>query len=189
MVSLHGQLAKRARGILSSALVSSISSHDDIACQNYFSIFSVIQRDRGRLFRGECYVDVFNVAEDAVRRCIFFTGGYGAVGLLQALDHLFCSSIDIWTAEITHARRTTPLTQPGPPAATGGDLEYLDYANEELLQVAHRCTKEHGVIYGAINTERNKADVLVSPHECVNEQGANSINCPYAIRHQKRRDF
>ena len=71
------------------------------------------------------------------------------MGLLQALDHLFRSFIDIWTAEITHARRNTLLTQSGPPAATGGDLEDLDYTDEDWanFQVALHLLASARAVY------------------------------------------
>jgi hypothetical protein len=89
--------------------------------------------DRARLLR-ERSVDVFGIAEESLQRCLSFTHGYSAVGLVQALDSLFRSFVGIWTADITHARRTAYASKPRPPALSTGDLEDLDYTDEDWAE-------------------------------------------------------
>ena len=88
------------------------------------------ESDRGRLLR-ERSVDVFSVAEESMQRCVSFTHGFGAVGLVQALENLFRSFMDIWTAEITHARHAASSIKPTPP---GRDLDDLDYSDEDWAE-------------------------------------------------------
>ncbi|KAJ7703026.1 Golgi complex component 7-domain-containing protein [Mycena rosella] len=84
--------------------------------------------DRARLLR-ERAVDVFSVAEDSVSRCTAFTHGYGAVGLVRALDGFFQSFIDMWTADVRMGSSTSAsaFTQ----SASGEDLSDLDYTAED----------------------------------------------------------
>ncbi|KAJ7188066.1 Golgi complex component 7-domain-containing protein [Mycena filopes] len=84
--------------------------------------------DRARLLR-ERAVDIFSVAEDSVSRCTAFTHGYGAVGLVQALDGFFQSFIDMWTADVRIGSSTSASTTSQP--ASGEDLSDLDYTAED----------------------------------------------------------
>ncbi|KAJ7221055.1 hypothetical protein B0H12DRAFT_1241314 [Mycena haematopus] len=84
--------------------------------------------DRARLLR-ERAVDVFSVVEESVGRCTAFTHGYGAVGLVQALDGFFQSFIDMWTADVRlgYSSAVSMASQ----LASGEDLSGLDYTAEE----------------------------------------------------------
>ncbi|KAJ7902006.1 oligomeric Golgi complex subunit 7 [Mycena olivaceomarginata] len=83
--------------------------------------------DRARLLR-ERAVDIFSVAEESVSRCTAFTHGYGAVGLVQALDGFFQSFIDMWTADV---RMGSSSTSTSSQMASGEDLSDLDYTPED----------------------------------------------------------
>ncbi|KAJ7287820.1 Golgi complex component 7-domain-containing protein [Mycena rebaudengoi] len=84
--------------------------------------------DRARLLR-ERAVDIFSVAEESVSRCTAFTHGYGAVGLVQALDGFFQSFIDMWTADVRMGSSTTASTSH--QSVSGEDLSDLDYTPED----------------------------------------------------------
>ncbi|KAF7306114.1 Expansin-like EG45 domain-containing protein [Mycena chlorophos] len=91
---------------------------------------AVADVDRARLLR-ERTVDVFSVTEESVTRCLAFTHGYGAVGLVRALDGFFQSFIDMWTAEV----RTGSSTSSTPSSSDFVDLDYSpkDWAEIQLL--------------------------------------------------------
>ena len=101
----------------------------DDALNEIISTDRISESDRARMLR-ERSVDVFSVAEESMGRCVSFTHGYGAVGLIHALNGFFCSFIDMWTADISHARRRA-ASKPGLSAASMGDLEDLDYTDED----------------------------------------------------------
>ncbi|KAJ7268820.1 Golgi complex component 7-domain-containing protein, partial [Mycena haematopus] len=84
--------------------------------------------DRARLLR-ERAVDVFSVAEESVGRCAAFTHGYGAVGLVQALDGFFQSFIDMWTADVRLG--SASAVSMSSQLASGEDLSDLDYTPED----------------------------------------------------------
>ncbi|KAJ7783349.1 oligomeric Golgi complex subunit 7 [Mycena metata] len=84
--------------------------------------------DRARLLR-ERAVDIFSVAEDSVSRCTAFTHGYGAVGLVHALDGFIQSFIDMWTADVRMGTSTSASTTS--QSAAGEDLSDLDYTTED----------------------------------------------------------
>ncbi|KAJ7178354.1 Golgi complex component 7-domain-containing protein [Mycena crocata] len=84
--------------------------------------------DRARLLR-ERAVDIFSVAEDSVSRCTAFTHGYGAVGLVRALDGFFQSFIDMWTADVRFGTPTSVSVSS--QSASGEDLSDLDYTSED----------------------------------------------------------
>ena len=80
--------------------------------------------DRPRLLR-ERAVDIFGLAEGSMGRCDAFTHGYGAVGLVWALDKFFKSFMELWTTELQ-----TMISQTGSPAKTPAgdeDLAGMDY--------------------------------------------------------------
>ncbi|KAF8894047.1 Golgi complex component 7-domain-containing protein [Infundibulicybe gibba] len=83
------------------------------------------QPDRARLLR-ERAIDVFSIAEDSLARCSAFTHGYGAVGLVQALDGFFQSFIDIWTANI---RTESSLSSQN--SLSDDELSDLDYTSQD----------------------------------------------------------
>lgn len=87
--------------------------------------------DRPRLFR-ERAIDIFGVAEGSTNRCKSFTHGYGAVGLLQALDGFFQSFIDMWTADLrSEAHAFSPLLN----SATEIELADLDYSTQDWSDI------------------------------------------------------
>lgn len=90
------------------------------------------ESDRARLLR-ERSVDVFSVADESLGRCMTFTHGYGAVGLVQALDHFLKSFIDIWTANITHTR--SPSFSGLGISDSEEDLSDLDYTAEDWSDI------------------------------------------------------
>lgn len=88
--------------------------------------------DRPRLFR-ERAVDIFGVAEGSMKRCKSFTHGYGAVGLLQALDGFFQSFIDMWTADVqTESQGSSSLIK---HSLTDGELSDLDYTAQDWSDI------------------------------------------------------
>jgi hypothetical protein len=84
--------------------------------------------DRARLLR-ERAVDIFTVAEESLTRCTAFTHGYGAVGLVQALDNFFQAFIDIWTADVR--LETSNSTSLGHTAVSDDDLSDMDYTAQD----------------------------------------------------------
>lgn len=87
--------------------------------------------DRPRLFR-ERAVDIFGVAERSMDRCKMFTHGYGAVGLLHALDAFFQSFIDMWTADLESEIHPSALIQ---NPASGTELSDLDYTAQDWSDI------------------------------------------------------
>lgn len=87
----------------------------------------ITESDRARVLR-ERAIDVFSVAEESLGRCMTFTHGYGALGLVQALDHFLKSFIDVWTADIT-GTRSSPLGD------SGEDLSDLDYTTQDWSEI------------------------------------------------------
>jgi hypothetical protein len=81
--------------------------------------------DRGRLLR-ERSVDLCRVAEEGMSRCMEFTHGYGSVGLVEALDYLFKSFMDMWTADVSSQRRSSASVM-----QSEDDLSDLDYTEED----------------------------------------------------------
>ncbi|KAI0674167.1 Golgi complex component 7-domain-containing protein [Trametes maxima] len=89
--------------------------------------------DHARLLR-ERSVDVFSVAEEAIARCMAFTHGYGALGLVQALDRLFSDFADSAKAEIL-TRRSGQSGQSLTASASGEDLSDLDYTADDWADI------------------------------------------------------
>jgi len=87
--------------------------------------------DRPRLFR-ERAVDIFGVAERSMDRCKMFTHGYGAVGLLHALDAFFQSFIDMWTADLESEIHPSAFIQ-NPASET--ELSDLDYTAQDWSDI------------------------------------------------------
>ncbi|KAF7321799.1 Expansin-like EG45 domain-containing protein [Mycena kentingensis (nom. inval.)] len=87
--------------------------------------------DRARLLR-ERTVDVFSVAEDSASRCVAFTHGYGAIGLVQGLDGFFQSFIDTWTAEVRAGSSHLDSTS---AQLSAGDLADLDYSAQDWADI------------------------------------------------------
>lgn len=92
----------------------------------------VTESDRARLLR-EKSVDVFSAADESFGRCMAFTHGYGAVGLVQALDHFLKSFVDIWTADVTNTQ-TSSFFGRG-VSDSGEDLSDLDYTAQDWSDI------------------------------------------------------
>nr|VWP01318.1 Minor allergen Alt a 7 [Ganoderma boninense] len=88
--------------------------------------------DYARLLR-ERAVDIFGVAEDAIARCAAFTHGYGALALLQSLDHLFTTFANSSKADVASRRSA----QGGQSLSTssGEDLSDLDYTADDWADI------------------------------------------------------
>ncbi|KLO14536.1 hypothetical protein SCHPADRAFT_903208 [Schizopora paradoxa] len=78
-----------------------------------------------RLLR-ERVVDVLSCAEDALTRCMAFTHGFGGVGLIQAIDGLFKSFLEISENDILNSRSSIPDTATIQTA--GDEFSDLDYS-------------------------------------------------------------
>ncbi|CDO69070.1 hypothetical protein BN946_scf184992.g19 [Trametes cinnabarina] len=89
--------------------------------------------DHARLLR-ERAVDVFGAAEEAVARCMAFTHGYGALGLIHALDRLFSDFADVSKVEILQ-RRSGQGGQSLAASASGEELLDLDYTAEDWADI------------------------------------------------------
>ncbi|KAL1743838.1 Golgi complex component 7-domain-containing protein [Schizophyllum fasciatum] len=85
------------------------------------------EKDQARLLR-ERSVDAIGVAEESVHRCTSFTYGYGAVGLVQALDGYLQAFVDMWTANVEN---DTARTRMGESSLSESDLADLDYSQED----------------------------------------------------------
>lgn len=115
----YGSLERR---LLESALDEIVSAENRLHTSD---------SDRARLLR-ERSVDVFSVAEDSMGRCLVFTYGYGAVGLVKALDNFFKAFVDIWTADITNTHSSLPGRGPLDPEE---DLSDLDYSSQDWSDI------------------------------------------------------
>ncbi|KZP26044.1 hypothetical protein FIBSPDRAFT_855337, partial [Athelia psychrophila] len=99
---------------------------DEIVSQD--SRADITESDRARVLR-ERAVDVFSVADQSLARCLTFTHGYGALGLVRALDHFLRSFIDAWTADM--ARTGAVVSGSG----SGEDLADLDYTAQDWGEI------------------------------------------------------
>ncbi|KAK0461275.1 Golgi complex component 7-domain-containing protein [Desarmillaria tabescens] len=88
--------------------------------------------DDARLLR-ERAVDVFGAAEESVTRCVSFTHGYGAVGLVQALDGFFKSFVDMRTNDL----RKTSSPSSSTYNSAGEGLSGLDYTPQDWAEFQH----------------------------------------------------
>ncbi|KAG7446293.1 uncharacterized protein BT62DRAFT_980594 [Guyanagaster necrorhizus] len=88
--------------------------------------------DGARLLR-ERAVDVFGAAEEGVTRCVSFTHGYGAMGLVQALDGFFKSFVDMQTNDL----RKTSSSSFSTPTSTEEGLSGLDYTPQDWAEFQH----------------------------------------------------
>lgn len=98
--------------------------------------------NQARLLR-ERAVDIFGLAEESLTRCDAFTHGYGAVGLVQALDGFFKSFVDMWTADVSMVSPSS-----GGPDTGDEDLSGLDYTAQdwsEFQQSLHLLSSAHSV--------------------------------------------
>ncbi|KAJ3568860.1 hypothetical protein NP233_g5432 [Leucocoprinus birnbaumii] len=90
--------------------------------------------DRPRLLR-ERAVDIFGLAEGSMGRCNGFTHGYGAVGLVWALDNFFKSFMELWTAELqtmVSQNSASVKTPVGDEDLAGMDYSGHDWTNIQL---------------------------------------------------------
>ncbi|OSD07857.1 hypothetical protein PYCCODRAFT_1463149 [Trametes coccinea BRFM310] len=103
------------------------------ALKSALSVDSRGRVDHARLLR-ERAVDVFSAAEEAITRCMAFTHGYGALGLVHALDRFFSDFADASKVEILH-RRSGQSGQSLTASASGEDLLDLDYTAEDWADI------------------------------------------------------
>lgn len=89
--------------------------------------------DYARLLR-ERAVDIFGVAEDAIARCAAFTHGYGALGLVQSLDHLFSTFANSSKSDVA-SRRSGQGGQSLSASTSGEDLSDLDYTADDWADI------------------------------------------------------
>lgn len=110
--------------------------------------------DRARLLR-ERAIDVFAAAEESLSRYTFFTHGYGAFGLVQALDSFFQSFIDIWTADVRLASQST--SHPG-SSISDDDLFDMDYSAQDWsdFQLSLHLLSSARAVYQRISTFETK---------------------------------
>jgi hypothetical protein len=90
--------------------------------------------DRPRLLR-ERAVDIFALAEGSPGRCNSFTHGFGAVGLVWALDNFFKSFMELWTTELQVEMPQigfTAQTPMGDEELAGMDYSAHDWSNIQL---------------------------------------------------------
>lgn len=90
--------------------------------------------DRPRLLR-ERAVDIFGLAEGSMGRCNALTHGYGAVGLIWALDSLFKSFMESWATELqTNRPKTVSIDKSVVEDEDLADLDYTahDWSNIQL---------------------------------------------------------
>lgn len=87
--------------------------------------------DRPRLFK-ERSVDIFGMAERSMDRCKTFTHGYGAVGLLHALDAFFQYFIDMWNADLELESHSSPHIQ---NSISETELSDLDYTTQDWFHI------------------------------------------------------
>ncbi|KAF9263335.1 hypothetical protein L218DRAFT_959357 [Marasmius fiardii PR-910] len=80
--------------------------------------------DQARMIR-ERAIDIFGAAEQSLTRYTAFTHGYGALGLVQALDGFLKSFVDMWTADVSYTSTSEKSMQ------ASGDLSGLDYTAED----------------------------------------------------------
>lgn len=88
--------------------------------------------DRPRLLR-ERAVDIFGLAEGSMSRCNAFTHGYGAVGLVWALDNFFKSFMELWTTELQAMISQTSSSAKTP--AGDEDLAGMDYSAHDWSNI------------------------------------------------------
>ncbi|KAK0454994.1 oligomeric Golgi complex subunit 7 [Armillaria borealis] len=88
--------------------------------------------DGARLLR-ERAVDVFGAAEESVTRCVAFTHGYGAVGLVQALDGFFKSFVDMRTDDLRKTSSPSSSTYNSTEEGPSG----LDYTPQDWAEFQH----------------------------------------------------
>lgn len=97
---------------------------------------------KARVLR-EKAVDVFGLAEESFARCLSFTHGYGAVGGLEAIDHLFEQFFA--TAKADFLRSPADLT-------ANSDSSSIDRFDEELLTTSELAAFQ--LALNLLNTQR-----------------------------------
>ncbi|KAG8843204.1 hypothetical protein FRB96_004231 [Tulasnella sp. 330] len=80
---------------------------------------------------------VFDMAEETLERCMAFTHGYGALGLMQAFDHAFTVLLDATKTTILvpklpkSSAQSDASTGGGAGGAGGAEYQDLDYSAED----------------------------------------------------------
>ncbi|KAI0945244.1 hypothetical protein AcW1_001509 [Taiwanofungus camphoratus] len=95
---------------------------------------SHMREDRARVLR-ERAVDVFGAAEDAMGRCLAFTHGFGAVGLVQAVDHVVSAFADASRIEGATRRGTLGGGLSAGAPASDEDLSDLNYTAQDWADI------------------------------------------------------
>ncbi|KDQ27716.1 hypothetical protein PLEOSDRAFT_1042517 [Pleurotus ostreatus PC15] len=92
-----------------------------------------VRSDKSRLLR-EAAVDLFSIGEESFARCLSFTYGYGAVGLVQALDTM----IELFFNVFAKGKRTGG-TSPAraQPSISYDDFVDLDYSAQDWADLQH----------------------------------------------------
>ncbi|KAG8908788.1 hypothetical protein FRB99_003026 [Tulasnella sp. 403] len=98
--------------------------------------------DNARLLR-ERSAAIFDMAEETLERCMVFTHGYGALGLIHAFDHAFSSLLDASKSQVLMAKYLNIDTSDGQkPAQTYQELDYSaeDWdAFQQSLHILEAC--------------------------------------------------
>ena len=102
------------------------------------------QSNRARVLR-ERSVDILAFAKECLTRCIAFTHGYGALGLIQAIDNLFKFFLD-------QAEQDILKSDPREDTQVGDDFVDLDYSAAEYasFQLAIHLLEAAKDIHGKI---------------------------------------
>ena len=88
--------------------------------------------DHARLLK-ERSVDVFSLAEESLGRVLSFTHGFGAVGLLQALENLFRKFID--SSKSQFSEQSFVSQRSFSTSNSSDDLADLDYTSEDWAHI------------------------------------------------------
>ncbi|TFK73929.1 hypothetical protein BDN72DRAFT_813918 [Pluteus cervinus] len=84
----------------------------------------------------ERVVDVFSSAEDSLGRCQALTYGYGAVGLVKALDKFFQAFVNAWTIHL----RPAPSSNANIEETRVVDIDYSPQDWNNFQNILHRLS-------------------------------------------------
>ncbi|KIJ50489.1 hypothetical protein M422DRAFT_27443 [Sphaerobolus stellatus SS14] len=100
------------------------------------------EQNSARAFRAQS-VDVFSLAEEALARCMDFTHGYGAVGMLNAIDKLLGAFLDDARVDLTLSSPSSSISHSTvPDEALLTDLDYTPndwYTIQRALHMLDAC--------------------------------------------------
>ncbi|KAF9501877.1 hypothetical protein BDN71DRAFT_494482 [Pleurotus eryngii] len=92
-----------------------------------------VRSDKSRLLR-EAAVDLFSISEESFARCLNFTYGYGAVGLVQALDTMIELFFNVFAKGKQTGGTSPARTQ---PSISYDDFVDLDYSAQDWAALQH----------------------------------------------------